>query len=689
MKRPTMLLNRVLLNEALQVSVAVERDAREIERRFEHEGMSFLTITLPSLCDTLDQGLAQGRITPSMFNGFKPFKRGGKLPALFAGFFMRVFDHDGALLEYPCIDSIRAIRQVTRLFKKVELPCSAARVSRAFERYITNDACCTWESLDPVNIRRIAGFLWTGLESLADSLYCSPGVFGTGATAERYGFNERHTVKQWPLRSEVLFPASYHTSHDEGDIDAFASIDFLESDAELPVRVVQVPKTLTTPRIISVEPSYMMLMQQSVAKPLMDWLESSQFPHQSIRFTHQTVNKEMARLGSIDGSNATIDLKDASDLVSLNLVKAIFSVAPTFLELIQACRSERARMPDGSVVKLQKFASMGSALCFPIEAMTFFTIVIGSLVRQSGRRPSGKLLRELSAKVHVYGDDIIVPAETAAGVMEDLEAYGLKVNHAKSFHTGSFRESCGGDYYQGHDVTPVYCRRWDDTGTARDSRVVSSYFSLSNQFYMKGLWNASQYVRDHLSAVFGRDFPRTTAPVGGLTFASVHFSTGLTWDRNRSGWRVKSLALRAGRRPDRLHDMRAIMLASFGARALSVARGDRRRNWNSGRPDLRGCEWTDGFQAPSPSNLEGSGRGSDSDALSVLLLSEGVSSAPQCGRDLRPFSHEWNEMHNLELAADILRIKASSKLDQDTSVDPYTSNTKYRWIAAPCAAIKF
>ena len=55
MKRPTTLLCRVLLDEELQTNVVVERDVREIERRFEHEGMSFLTIALPSLDDAFSR----------------------------------------------------------------------------------------------------------------------------------------------------------------------------------------------------------------------------------------------------------------------------------------------------------------------------------------------------------------------------------------------------------------------------------------------------------------------------------------------------------------------------------------------------------------------------------------------------------------------------------------------------------
>lgn len=563
MKRPTTLLCRVLVNLGLQTSVAVEVDIEVIRRRFEHEGWSFLTITLPMLCDALDQGLAQGRLTHTLWTGFKPFRRGGRLPAFLSGFFRRVFNEDGSLKDIPCIDSIRAIRQVTRLFKKVEMPCSPSRIREAYERYVSNDESISGGASYPDLFDRVAGYLWSDLEEFSGELYCSPGSFGPGATAERSTPNGRYSIKQWHERAEGFFPSSFHGSHREDDTDSFEGIEYLSLECERPVRVVQVPKTLKSPRTISVEPSYMMLMQQSVARPLMAYLESGRFRYGSIRFTDQTVNRDLARIGSIDGSLSTIDLKDASDLVSYDVVKRMFRQCPTFFDFIDACRSRRAQLPDNSSITLKKFASMGSALCFPIEAMTFFTIVMMSLVRQSGRSLSKGLLHELSAKVAVYGDDIILPTQTAVGVMEDLQSFGLKVNREKSFYTGLFRESCGGDYYMGHDVTPAYCRRWAGTDVAFDSGALASYVSLSNQLYVRGLWNATQYIRDYVQRRAG-PIPRTRVPVGVQSFASCLYDTGLRWDKDRSGWRVKGPALIAGKSPDRVQDIRAAMLRCFG-----------------------------------------------------------------------------------------------------------------------------
>lgn len=57
--------------------------------------------------------------------------------------------------------------------------------------------------------------------------------------------------------------------------------------------------------------------------------------------------------------------------------------------------------------------------------------------------------------VYVYGDDVIVPKDYALHVQPALEAVGLLVNVNKSFYKGPFRESCGGDYINGVEVSPV------------------------------------------------------------------------------------------------------------------------------------------------------------------------------------------------------------------------------------------
>ncbi len=570
MKIPTMLLKRVLLDVGLQLSDTINMDYREICSRYQKEGMSFLTITLPTLDDALLRGLAEGRLTRDMYTGFRSVSRRRSLPALLQGFFRRIFDSDGFVLDEPDVCAIYAIRQVSRLFKKVELPCSKPRVKAAYERYRSNDGEVDWHShshaIDSHLLGTVSGVLWSGLEVLAGEFFCSPGVFGSGATSERLKRNERYTVKEWPERAETSFPSSFHALPRE-DCDSVRGITYLQEEEERPVRVVQVPKTLKTPRTISVEPSYMMLMQKSIAMPLMVYLESKKFGFQSIRFFDQSINKALARAGSLDGSLATIDLKDASDLVCNKLVIDIFrGPCPTFLDLIQDCRTTKAQMPDKTILPLRKFASMGSAMCFPVEAMVFFTIIMYALVKSSGRVPSRRNLQALAKDVAVYGDDIIVPSSMAPVVMETLEAFGLRVNHDKSFHTGLFRESCGGDYYNGVDVTPAYVRHWDDTGTLSKSSQKVAYVALSNTFYMKGLWHACQYLREEVPKRLRTSVPLARTPIGCLHFTSYLYDSNVVWDSKLHGYRVKGHKVRVAKESDRPANMAGFLSLAFQSR---------------------------------------------------------------------------------------------------------------------------
>nr|UUW21136.1 MAG: RNA replicase beta chain [Sanya steitz-like virus 4] len=535
MNRPTILLERLLLDAKVQFSLCVSADVQEIEHRFENEGMSFLTITLPTYCDAFDQALSLGRLSGG-FPGFRAWKRRREYPAFLQGLLRRVFSYEtGQILDTPCIESIRLIRQISRAFKKVLLPCSPERVAAAFERYKENDQSVYRYNQLPVAIgsfRTVAGYLWADLEVLSGELYCAPGRHGTGATAEHYDAIRRHDVKQWPTRGEDSYPLSWFTSYNEGNVEDFASVEELSYDAELPARVVQVPKTLKTPRIICVEPSYMMLRQQAVLKPLVRWLESGILGFKSVRFTDQSVNRHMAMVGSIDDSLATIDLSDASDLVGLDLVREIFRVCPTFLKYLEDARTYRSRLPDGSTINLVKYASMGSALCFPVEAMVFYTLVMSAIVDHIGCRPTRALLKDLTAKVSVYGDDIIVPSEYANAVVNQLEAFGLRVNRSKSFTSGYFKESCGGDYFRGHDITPVYVRQWDTTAHTRKPDLLASLTSLSNQLYAVGYWHACTHIRDILNdKVESKTFKiaYSSSAVGGVYHYSHWRDSNLFW----------------------------------------------------------------------------------------------------------------------------------------------------------------
>jgi len=244
----------------------------------------------------------------------------------------------------------------------------------------------------------------------------------------------------------------------------------------------------------------MQYAQQSLLSIYVNALESMPLTKGHVNFRNQHINASHALRGSKDGKSATLDLSEASDRVYAEHVFRMLKSVPNLRDATFACRSTRSTCPDGVTIHLNKFASMGSALCFPIESMMFYSIILTTWFQMARLRPSIRHLASAKSGVYVYGDDLIIPVDMVPCVIANLEAFGLKVSTAKSFWTGKFRESCGTDAYDGVDVTPVYVRRMLPTD-ARDVRSIVSSVSLANQLLRAGFTRAAWSVRNTLDLI--------------------------------------------------------------------------------------------------------------------------------------------------------------------------------------------
>lgn len=501
MKSLMQLLQYSLADAGEWCCTSTTRDWKTISRRFEHEGLSFLTITLPTFCKGFERSLSQGKVDLSFFPSFKG-QRG--LPRFLGGFLDQVFDRSsGLLLDEPSVTAIFYIRQITLMFKKVEIDCSKRRIDAAFRNYVKCEQDVdSWTqnvSRDLIDrFDRTCGLLWgSTLSDIDRKVYdghLEP-YHGPGATADRLRGNAKFDFQTWTHRLERYFPSSEFCIPNWGFRDSLDAVNFLEPGAEIPVRVITVPKTLKTPRIIAIEPTHMQYVQQGLMRLLVEHLEGSDFLRGCIGFTDQEPNKVLAQRGSRDGSLATIDLSEASDRVSNLLVERMFKPFPTLAGGIQACRSLLADVPGHGVMPLSKYASMGSATCFPVEAMVFLSIIVSAWLKTLNSTPSKSRISRFLESVRVYGDDIIVPVKLVRHVVDDLNAFGMKVNVDKSFWTGKFRESCGGDYYDGHCVKPTYVRQLLPQHRGNASEIVSCV-SLRNQLYKSGMWRSARYLDD-------------------------------------------------------------------------------------------------------------------------------------------------------------------------------------------------
>nr|QDH89570.1 MAG: RNA-dependent RNA polymerase [Leviviridae sp.] len=480
---------------------SASRDINTVAVRVEHEGFSFLTITLPSLGKAVQKWLDQGEVT--IHPSFRKDRR-GRLPLFLGGFFSRVFDSSsGLLLDNPCTDSIRALRQLTLMFGKIELECSSARKLKSVIGYVE----CEQEvrlfdrelnERDLAEFVSVSNMLFGGIFTKVDrDIY--HGVYspkhGPGSTADGLKGNQKFNQSVWTERLEYSgFAAGENLLPSWRFYDQLAGVDFLEPGAEVPVKVTLVPKTLKNPRVIAMEPTCMQYMQQAVLERLLVYLDNDDFLSRVIGFDDQTPNQEFARIGSADNRTATLDLSDASDRVSNQLVRAMTQRWPHLSGAVDATRSRRAELPNGEVIRLAKFASMGSALCFPFEAMVFTTLIFLGIQRSLNTSLTRSAMNnDWSGRVRVFGDDLIVPKDHVHSVVNVLEHFGARVGVDKSFWTGKFRESCGREYFNGHDVSITRVRQAFPT-QRQDAKEVISLVSFRNQLYMSGYWKTVSWL---------------------------------------------------------------------------------------------------------------------------------------------------------------------------------------------------
>nr|APG77136.1 hypothetical protein [Beihai levi-like virus 26] len=213
--------------------------------------------------------------------------------------------------------------------------------------------------------------------------------------------------------------------------------------------VFTVPKKEDIDRAAAKEPGMNSALQRSVGSYI-----RAQLKRHGIDLNDQSINRSLARKGSIDGSLATIDLSAASDSISTRLVYEL--LGDRWFHLLSDLRSPKGDLGRfGGKVDWHLLSTMGNGYTFELESLIFFAIckACSEFVLNSPRSPV----------VSVYGDDIIVESACANEVLSGLSWCGFTPNPDKTFTEGPFRESCGGHYYLGVDVKPIYIRKPIDT----------------------------------------------------------------------------------------------------------------------------------------------------------------------------------------------------------------------------------
>lgn len=537
------------------------RDLECIEARVKSEGMSFLTISLPNFCKDFEKSLAEGCVSAS---AFPYFRKTGAIPAFLQGMLGRLFDQEtGRIIDFetdhPQI--VQAVRQICLLFKKVELECSLPRRAQALANYLDverlNSAYIPPGPDD--SFYRVSDLLWSNVLAGFDPAALVP-RHGPGAVVEGSRGNAKYLWQRWHERLEAFLPFwgnalpvrahgealhwTEHPSPEGGSIlrraREFEHVDFVSEADEQPVRVVFVPKTLKSPRVIAIEPMCMQYAQQALRDFFYTRLESHVLTRERVNFRDQSINQRIALTSSSTGVYATLDLSDASDRVTLAVVAEMLRSVPELRAAVLACRSASATLPNGvTIAPLSKFASMGSALCFPIEAMYFYAVCVDALLAVAHLPVTWESVRRVSRDIRVYGDDLIVPSEHAVAVTEHLQKYNCKVNANKSFWTGRFRESCGVDGFAGIDVTPLYLRHLRPSNR-RHTRQILSWVASANAFSQRGYDRTAHFMYRTIEGILG---PLPEVPRGSGVIGKVAVKPWL--DRNGPiKWRYNPLIQR-------------------------------------------------------------------------------------------------------------------------------------------------
>jgi hypothetical protein len=481
------------------------------------EGMGFFTKTLPKLGKALDSALATGKYQlPTNFRRY----RNTALPSFTRGLLARVFDLEGNILPNVDVAAVTELRQLYYAFYKYVTPFTERQQVEASKKFCETDdavgkAMSNITKLSPLHTRALEkakefwDFLFQDFDPYSIVPTHGPGIVSTGERPHEKRFFDTHYAdihRVYPYYRYLYM----HTNHLKDTVNVYFERKRLAHGSN---KVLFVPKDSRGPRTIACEPLVYQYLQGGLRRALYTWIENHPSTKEYIRFTDQSVNQRLAYMASTCKPHlATVDLKDASDSVGNVLIKYL-SKDTCLYRPLQALRTPASVLPTGEEKVLNKYAAMGSALCFPIEAITFFSLIHGFISASDYVSPHGE------PYPYVYGDDLIFDSDLYPGVATFFRSLGLQVNHDKSFlSTSPFKESCGHDYFKGNLVTYIKVRTLETSTPAG----LASCVSLSNQLFEKGYYKTSQLVETLCKKQIA--VPVGPIDAGFLCFSSSRYS---------------------------------------------------------------------------------------------------------------------------------------------------------------------
>jgi len=352
----------------------------------------------------------------------------------------------------------------TILQKNPRIPTDTPRTAVAYDKFVESERRCAETNsfislveggqICPPN-RRTARAIHFAREIIRDCLpraslqrALGSGRFGPGATTSLSG-----VVTQGKKFSRRLIDVTPRLL----DFRTFSFPHLWRETCDL-VRLVTssklrfVPKNAKTDRAICIEPDLNIYVQLGTGALLRDGLANL-----GIYLDRQELNNQ--RLASVawKAGLVTLDLSSASDTISRGVVWHLLPEG--WCDLLLLSRVDKTSY-EGTEISLSKWSSMGNGYTFELETLLFSGIILGAFKAHE---------MEPLDNWACYGDDMIFPEELDDTIRCALNFLGFSVNSEKTFGKGLFHESCGTDWFMGHNVRPFFLRNGTDENDLRET----------------------------------------------------------------------------------------------------------------------------------------------------------------------------------------------------------------------------
>jgi hypothetical protein len=484
-------------------------DVCTIEKRANEEGIGFFTKVLPSLATALFRHVETGE---AVYLGWK-LQSKVAYPRFLKGIFHTVFC--GYRNDVEVAYAIDCIYQIGVLCKKFQGPYKKEVLSKVYAEFCDTDKLMgtVFDRLDDRSFQtlQLARYFfrrdWDAFDPFNGDNIPRP---GPGATSSPVHKSMRYEPHRFFTSHQQSFPyEDWFYANAWGVVnDARKFMRIRKYRISKPTaRMKYVFKYYMKPRGICIEENEPQFLQQGLARAI--WAHICKIKLQKhIGRSDQQLHRDLALESSITMEEGTLDMEGGSDRVPRDIVSWIAQDNVDFHNALMCLSTRRVAPPpelEGApALLLNKYAPMGSGLCFPVMGLMHYYLIAAIVYRHTGNL--------ILDKLYVYGDDIVLPSSVAWSVFSELPKFGMKLNREKSFVRSLFRESCGCHAYSGVDITPVFFRKTLNTC----ANSLASLIACESQFYLKGYMHAARHLRDVVETQEGKlPFVTQSSPVLG------------------------------------------------------------------------------------------------------------------------------------------------------------------------------